>query len=517
MDMPNGTSSSISVPDLPEDIFLLILDSLEAWDIVRCQKVSRKWHHAFTEREYLRQMLKKYSKVREIRSAPDLNHDDHNQDWNNIFNTIACRYYHLTHGKVHTIRKYKLAAADQHGNWFPVGQWDYHESQPGGRLYHENAATHLSRLGNKPYLFRASLWSYDDGLVAGAFIRNNIDLTSRDDKLQILSVLSISTSTLHTVPFNITDKIIRNITLRSHTLVVEWSELNPYHDLNDAEKVHRHFATCFDIHPSTHAVTLRNEWKMHFLGLPLNTRDRFFSTHDGTHYAIYIWQPHRSMYTGDEDRPIEAIFVWDISKPSSYLPSLDPTGSFLPPEGKRPHMVSRFTFHDLDFLGVRQQGYIRLLSMHIDSESSTLTIKENVRVVGQGYFDPAERLMCATSTTFPFVGLGCARRMQYHEELPPYRGHCSMETDEVEEPEKWFTNIMDVCDREADLRFSLIETCFTGSNVQNGLMVRVKVGDDIVAMEDDVTREIGVLGKIAGDERWIVGQNGSMEIVVATF
>ncbi len=45
--------------------------------------------------------------------------------------------------------------------------------------------------------------------------------------------------------------------------------------------------------------------------------------HTATHYAVYFWQPNRSLY---QDDPIEQLAVWDISSPSPYRPSEDPTG-----------------------------------------------------------------------------------------------------------------------------------------------------------------------------------------------
>src|SRR5437016_13513450 len=57
----------IGLPDLPEDVFLLIIDNLEAWDFVRSRKVSRSWRKAFSEPEYLRVALRKYRFVREVR------------------------------------------------------------------------------------------------------------------------------------------------------------------------------------------------------------------------------------------------------------------------------------------------------------------------------------------------------------------------------------------------------------------------------------------------------------------
>jgi hypothetical protein len=64
----NVALNLIGLPDLPEDIFLLIIDYLEAWDFVRSRKVSKPWRKAFSEPEYLRVMLKKYPFVREVRN-----------------------------------------------------------------------------------------------------------------------------------------------------------------------------------------------------------------------------------------------------------------------------------------------------------------------------------------------------------------------------------------------------------------------------------------------------------------
>src|SRR5271155_4969624 len=103
------TSSRVTLADLPKDVFLFILENKDA--------------------------------------------PDGAINWQGIFDKIASRYYHLTHGKAQSVTTYKLAALEQLGHWYPVSQWDYHESQPGRRLYHENSI-HISRLGVKPYLFQ---------------------------------------------------------------------------------------------------------------------------------------------------------------------------------------------------------------------------------------------------------------------------------------------------------------------------------------------------------------------------
>jgi len=522
----NSRSPKQTLANLEEDVFLGILEFLDAWDVIRCQKVCRAWRQAFTKDEYLRFGLKRYTSAREVRRLEwqgllSQSADLSIENWPSIFDTIASRYYHLTHGKARRVEKHKLAALEQLGHWLPIAQWDYHESQPGGRLYHENAASHLSRLGEKPYLFHQGLWTYDDGLLVYAPAPNTqaqVD-TPTEKHGYILTLLNVQNGQTASIPFSIDGKIIRNIRLNDRTLVVEWAERKPFHSLNDLEKVHRHFASCFDFcfsqASSLWIASFRSEWKIHFLGLPLNARDRFFSTHSSNHYAVYFWQPNRSMYHGDEDRPIESLIVFDISTPSLYLPSNDPTGKGKPDDRAGPSIISRYSFHDLEFLGVRQHSNISLMSLQVDSKCSILSVRENACVAGQGYFDPAERLWCAKTTHFPFNAYGPHLQIEWDGNLPPYRG-CNMDSANVEEREKWFLPVFEVVDKEADVRLSLVETCFTGSMV-NRVEMRVKALGGWKIMDYDVVKEVGGMGRIAGDERFVVGQNSSMEIVVAKF
>ncbi|KIX09689.1 uncharacterized protein Z518_00770 [Rhinocladiella mackenziei CBS 650.93] len=526
-------AAAISIPDLPEDVFLLVLTNLAAWDLVSCQRVSKSWRSAFSQDQYIRVVLQHYPRAREVRTLPPGKLHFHSPrddclDWNRILLRVASRYYSLVNGTARTVLKYPMAPVEQLGDWFPVGQWDYHESQPGGRLYYETAAVHLSRIGSKPYLFRPTLWSYDQGLLVYA----PAQCTGDDYLPGILALLDVETGQKFPIPFDIRGKIIRNLRLKDRTLIVEWAERDPFHNLNAMEQVNRHFANCFDVCPgpdkSSWTVTWRSEWKMHFLGLPPNYHDRFFSTHNSTHYAVYFWQPNRSMYTGDEELPIESLSVWDISASSPYQPSTDPSGEFRPPEKQGPYIVSRFSFTHMDFVGIRQHASVSLMSLHLDSESLSLTVRENVGVVGQGYFDPAERLWCAKTTTFPFLGQGPRLYREWDGNLPPYRGHCSMESADVEESERWFLPIMDIVDSDAGVRLSLVETCFSGQSVDNRLVVRMKTqyrsGEnngnaalDWTTLDESLTREVSAMGRIAGDERWIIGQNDRMEIVVLKF
>ena len=523
---PSSSKFKLTIPDLPEDVFLLIFQHLQIWEVIRCQMVSRAWRRAFSNSEYLQTALKRYHGAKEIRALQSHSGlESHTVDWAKMATKIASRYYHLSHGKVKSVSRFKLFASEQVGQYHPIGQWDYHESQPGGRLYFENAATHLGRLQTKPYLFRSTLWTYSDGLLVFA----PVSLSRALGNHEILDLLDLNTSEQFTVPFPVSGRIIRNMRLADHTLIIEWAERDPFHSLNDMEQVNRHFVSCYDIHRSEDGqswmVNFRSEFKIHFLGLPLNSRDRFFSTHNSEHYAVYFFQPNRSMYTGDEERPIESLLVWDITKPSAYLPSTDPSGKHRPLPDCGPTVVARFPFNELEFLGVRQHSQIKLMSLHIDSEGCHVIWRENVCEAAYGYFDPAERDWRAKTTIFPFMGYGPFEYKRRDGYLPPYRGHASMESCDVEEDaiEKWFVPVMDVRDEAAGVRFSLVETCFTGLGMDQRMEVRIKVpwlGEDgeYVSLQDhELVREVSAMGRIAGDERWLVGQNERMELVVCRF
>jgi F-box domain len=538
-------TSIISLPDLPSDVFILVIERLEAWDIVRCQMVSVAWRKAFTASKFLRIAIRKYPHAREARQlSSNAMHPasarDSDLQWRTMFNKIACRYFHLTHGRSRTIQKYKTAipARLRLAHWFPVSPFDYHESQPGGRLCYSNPWDpynhHELRPGEQTTLFQHSFWSCEDGLLVFVptkpfvfdYDAAELPVPTTSSHLAIM-VFDLEAQRGVQVPFDIKDKVVRNFRLKDRTLIIEWAEKKPYHALNDLEYVHRHFASCYDIRSQAHSgvakccrwtVTLRSEWKLHFLGLPLNTCDRFFSTHTKDHYAIYLWQPNRSMYTGDEDQPIECLLVWDISQPRQYLPSQDPGGKGQPDDiYSGPHVVSRFNYRDLCFYGIRQQSWPSLMNFSLDSVQHTVTVRENACIAGQGYFDPAERLWRARTTSILFQGRGPHLRREWDGNLPPYRGNCSMESCDTLETEKWFLGIMDVIDHKADVRFSLAESVFTGRDMQNTTCLRIRTLGRMATLDQSSTKQIAYTGKIAGDERFLIGQNDSLEIVVLRF
>jgi hypothetical protein len=141
-------------------------------------------------------------------------------------------------------------------------------------------------------------WQYDASGVAVQRPFSNFPIV----------VLELESQRQFPVPFDIKDRVVRNLRLKDQTLIIEWAERDPYHALNDSEEVHRHFISCCDVKaeltpsdatPSRRSIIFRGEWKLYFLGLPLNHQDRFFSTHIKDQYSVYLWKPNRSMYTRD--------------------------------------------------------------------------------------------------------------------------------------------------------------------------------------------------------------------------
>lgn len=135
--------------------------------------------------------------------------------------------------------------------------------------------------------------------------------------------------------------------------------------------------------------------------MPLNGRDRFYSAHNATHYVLYLWQPNRT--SCGEDEPIEALAIWDISSPSSYRPSEDPTGNLKPDETlEGAKVIRRFSFSDLDFYKIRQRSMPVLRSLGLD-ENHVYIIEEDHRwVVGQQAGNSLPRLHKVKSTGIPF-------------------------------------------------------------------------------------------------------------------
>ena len=171
--------------------------------------------------------------------------------------------------------------------------------------------------------------------------------------------------------------------------------------------------------------------------MPLNSRDRFFSSHSPSHYALYLWQPNRSAW--GEDDPIESLAIWNISSPSQYRPSKDPTGKAQPSiDSGGPKVIKRLSFTDLDFYQVRQRSTPVLRGLELD-ENHVYFIEEDHRwLVGQEASHYLPRLHKVKTIGIPFaVG-------------PRWEDECGADGD---------VNLS-FCERIADSRYPSIAPCW---------------------------------------------------------
>ncbi|KAL5365377.1 hypothetical protein BJX96DRAFT_12204 [Aspergillus floccosus] len=505
MDLSVPQPHGISI--LPREIFWMILRRLEPEDIVCCRRVSRSWNEAFSSPANLVPLLAEFfpfaKEVRELQDGDGTNIAEANGESDltrEVFDQLALRYHHLCRGKPKSVQKYKLC--DDFGvsgerEWFQVQPW-------------ENHASHLMQ--RVDWSFSESFWTYEDGLVV---------FPSADYSCLVL--LDLDTDRKFMVPFLIGGKVIRRLRLQKRVLVVEWAEPKAFHWLNDSDGVHRHFASSFDVNKTSDgwSVTFRNEWKIMFLGHPLSERDRFYSTHSETHYAIYIWQPNRSLYTADDDAPIESLSVWDISKPSDYRPSLDPTGRLRSDDGDNgPSIVSRFGFRELGFYSVRQRGLPAVQCLNISDDNLAIDIVENVctgpvdRLVG-----PAEWISQVQITSIPIVGNGPTWRRLVQSNLPPYRGSNSLQTKPLtfsacDEP--WYAIISETVDKEAKVGFCLHLSPITWPfDLKMFLTIRTPSSEKTLKHEEIF--ELTSKGTVHGTERYLVGENANRELVIYRF
>ena len=146
-------------------------------------------------------------------------------------------------------------------------------------------------------------------------------------------------------------------------------------------------------------------------------------------------------------------------------------------------------------------------------------MRENVCIAGQGYFDPAERLWCARTTSFPFNAHGPHLRREwdgYSAPLPRQRE--AWETADVLEAEKVVSGHHGRGRPGGEREVFTVETVFTGQFIENKKLVRIESLDKRpMALEEEFAREICHMGRIGGDERFLVGQNSSQEVVGLNF
>ena len=218
----------MNLVELPNDLFLLIVQYLSPQDLILNRRVNKQYYSAFTEDELNRHvLLQHFPRARELR-------DSASRDWALVFSKVSSRYHFLKAGSPRSIEKIAVAKswlAPEWSSYYPVGQWQRELAFEGKRARFHYAET---------------LWTYNDGL-----------LIYPSAALKCYVVYDLGTGVHHEIDIESTGKIVRRLRLKSGLLIIEWSEREPYHQLNETEEVHRHFATAYDIELDPESCKIR--------------------------------------------------------------------------------------------------------------------------------------------------------------------------------------------------------------------------------------------------------------------
>ncbi|EEY18499.1 F-box domain-containing protein [Verticillium alfalfae VaMs.102] len=211
---------------LPEDLLLLTLELLPPSQVVRCRLISRTIHHALTRanlcKHLLLSMLPRSREARLLRRLRENAEDAvvRAKDWSVVFAVAARRHHHQTTGAFSSAREVSLLPAE---NLFEgVMPWDTF-------LRFDDLTM--------PLYYDDVVWAY--GSVEGLLVYP----VSGQEYCALDLALGIS----QIVPFTAKGRIVRRVRLEHGVLVFEWAEQEAFHQLNEGEGVHRHFASAFDV------------------------------------------------------------------------------------------------------------------------------------------------------------------------------------------------------------------------------------------------------------------------------
>ncbi|KZL82283.1 f-box domain-containing protein [Colletotrichum incanum] len=318
-------------------------------------------------------------------------------------------------------------------------------------------------------------------------------------------------------------------------------------------------------------ATFRSEWKIHYLGLPILAQDRIFSTHNATHYALFAHQPTRSPW--GEDTPLERLVVWSLNGPSPYRPSLDPSSSNKPLSDPGPDVVLHLTNGELDHWGVRQLNTPRLMRLALDTVEDDS--EEAKRVSGHVFIQEEDHLWSSgphasenpparhtvRSVGIPLSGTGprwaheCGADGDAERSFCPAARSRPWSTAETTWPGKapcWrheefpYLTVAESVDAGAGVRvcgrrcftMETVSACVDGDHGRDDQGRRETPGTTNAAgavsaatpdagaetavrgevqFEDDMWKTLMKGAALAGDERWVIGEDAAGDVSVVRF
>ncbi|KAH6898549.1 hypothetical protein B0T10DRAFT_555857 [Thelonectria olida] len=415
----------MALTDLPFPVFLDIVLLLTPADILRCRRVCSDWRQALTRQDLcVSLVLAHFPRAREARllrrwladgdTRPDGYQDGLDEtDWAAVYARLARRYFHLGAARPRSVTK--VPSLKESKALWGVAPWN-----------------RFLKLESKAAEFQHwdPVWTFapEEGLLVYPAAGSD------DGKQWRYRARHLETGVEVDVPFDTDKKIVRRVRISDSVLLFEWCEERGSHPLSTTETAHRHYATAYDLvrhgpsvllprrdaatgprRRSCYSFTLRAEWKIHFLGMPLSHQDRFFSTHNRSHYAVYIWQPTRSPW--GEDGPLERLVVWELPPAKPHRPPVGRHGRAPDCGDDGPRVLLRLVNADLETWGVRQRDTPSLQNLFLDTttwDDTTQTACGHVYVVEETHRWAAgphsshtpPRLHRVQATAIPLVGYG---------------------------------------------------------------------------------------------------------------
>ncbi|KAI1436606.1 hypothetical protein GGR50DRAFT_649859 [Xylaria sp. CBS 124048] len=555
---------------LPYDLFLLIIGHLTAEEIIECQRLSRAWNFALTNGVVTRSLLRwHFPRVWEMRNA--LREEQEEQEEGEGDHTTANLervYQHVYHRhqrlrtaepkRVEKIRNATAATAkrddDAHASFREVEPWDRRLEFGGGEneeniTNDNNNNINYTTVSTAPFQYGNTDWSLDDGLLVYRHSRSRY------------VVRDLETNYREYIPFNVLKKTVRRLRLAEGVLVFEWCRI-------PCAVICAHFATAFDIcrrrgrrfvvadrgTPFFH-IRQRHEWLIH---AHIGPRDRFFSAHTAKYYALYLWQQDGNRPVEDDDTR-EQLMVWDITATSSsssplynrrrsYVPGVndDDDEEEAVHDTPQPQMLKIFKASDLAFLEILQGHEPTLREIYLDATSIYVHEEDHHWLTGV-HVPPATSLIPRPSlhevraTGFPLSGIGprwfdkCSADGDEERSFCPRAGSARrLRRRGVSLWPGWApcwrhedlpnVTVSEVVDKEAGVRIAA-RRCFEDTSLVSYVR-RPESGEDEEKDEGEEEEEFfdeelwdQLLGKgmIAGDERWVVGEDRKGEITVVRF